>query len=183
MLHPTMIYGARGEDNVQRLAGLLRRLPIVPLPGGGTALVQPIHQDDVTSAIRAALDHDWDGPQALVIAGPTPLPYADFVCAVATAACLRRPRIVAVPVGVLTAAIGVARLIPRLPLVQREEIRRLLEDKAFDIAPMERILRVRPMSLQAGLARTFASQDNNGRLNPEDTPCRSSTASPSSTAR
>ena len=57
MLHPTMIYGAQGEDNVQRLAALLRRLPFVPLPGGGTALVQPIHQDDVTRAIRAALDH------------------------------------------------------------------------------------------------------------------------------
>ena len=61
MLHPTMIYGAQGEDNVQRLAALLRRLPIVPLPGGGTALVQPIHQDDVTRAIRAALDVAWDG--------------------------------------------------------------------------------------------------------------------------
>ena len=57
MLHPTMIYGAQGEDNVQRLAALLRRLPVVPLPGGGKALVQPIHQDDVTRAIRAALDH------------------------------------------------------------------------------------------------------------------------------
>ena len=61
MLHPTMIYGAQGEDNVQRLAVLLRRLPFVPLPDGGTALVQPIHQDDVTRAIRAALDVAWDG--------------------------------------------------------------------------------------------------------------------------
>ena len=50
MLHPAMIYGAAGENNVQRLAALLRRLPIVPLPGGGRALVQPIHQDDVTAA-------------------------------------------------------------------------------------------------------------------------------------
>ncbi len=99
MLHPTMIYGAQGEDNVQRLAALLRRLPIVPLPGGGTALVQPIHQDDVTRAIRAALDHAWSGPHALVIAGPTPLPYADFVRAIAAASGQRAPRIVAVPAG------------------------------------------------------------------------------------
>ena len=33
MLHPTMIYGAQGEDNVQRLAALMRRLPVLPLPG------------------------------------------------------------------------------------------------------------------------------------------------------
>ncbi len=85
MLHPTMIYGAQGEDNVQRLAALLRRLPFVPLPGGGAALVQPIHQNDVTRAICAALQREWNGPHALVIAGPTPLPYADFIRAVAAA--------------------------------------------------------------------------------------------------
>ena len=62
ILHPTMIYGAAGEDNVRRLATLLRRLPLVPLPGGGRALVQPIHQADVTRSLRAALDVAWDGP-------------------------------------------------------------------------------------------------------------------------
>ena len=72
MLHPTMIYGAQGENNVQRLAALLRRLPVLPLPGGGRALVQPIHQDDVTRAILAALARPWDGPHSLVIAGPQP---------------------------------------------------------------------------------------------------------------
>ena len=93
MLHPTMIYGAQGEDNVQRLAGLLRRLPLLPLPGGGRFLVQPIHQSDVTRAIRAALDRDWQRPASLVIAGPAAVPYADFVRAVAVAAGLRQPRI------------------------------------------------------------------------------------------
>ena len=33
----------------------MRRLPLAPLPGGGRALVQPIHQDDVTASLRAAL--------------------------------------------------------------------------------------------------------------------------------
>lgn len=160
MLHPTMIYGAQGEDNVQRLAALLRRLPIVPLPGGGKALVQPIHQDDVTRAIRAALEHPWDGPQALVIAGPSPLSYADFVRAVADAAGLRRPRIIPVPAGLLIAAASLLRHVPRLPRVYPEEIRRLLEDKAFDVRPMQQTLGVRPIPLREGLARTFASQHN-----------------------
>jgi uncharacterized protein YbjT (DUF2867 family) len=160
MLHPTMIYGAQGEDNVQRLAALLRRMPIVPLPGGGKALVQPIHQDDVTRAIIAALDHPWDGPQTLVIAGPTPLPYADFVRAVAAAAGLRRPRIIPVPAGLLMAAASLLRHVPLLPSVRPEEIRRLLEDKAFDVGPMQQTLGIRPIPLQVGLAHTLASQHN-----------------------
>ena len=101
MLHPTMIYGAQGEDNVQRLAGLLRRLPVLPLPGGGRFLVQPIHQSDVTRCIRAALAHRWEGSNTLVIAGPEPIRYADFVRAVASAAGLRRPFILPFPAAPL----------------------------------------------------------------------------------
>jgi uncharacterized protein YbjT (DUF2867 family) len=160
MLHPTMIYGAQGEDNVQRLAALLRRMPIVPLPEGGKALVQPIYQDDVTRAIRAALDYAWCGPRSLVIAGPTPLSYADFVRAVATAAGRRRPCIIPVPAGVLMATASLLRHVPLLPLIRPEEIRRLLEDKAFDVGPMQQTLGIRPISLQVGLARAFASQHN-----------------------
>jgi nucleoside-diphosphate-sugar epimerase len=154
MLHPTMIYGARGEDNVQRLAALLRWLPLVPLPGGGRSLVQPIHQDDVTRCLRVALAIPWQGPLALVIAGPTPLPYADFVRAVAAAAGRRRPRIVAVPAWVLRLAAPLT-LLPGLPRIRGDEIRRLVEDKAFSIGPMTAALGVHPVPLDEGLAATF----------------------------
>jgi nucleoside-diphosphate-sugar epimerase len=153
-----MIYGAQGEDNVQRLGALLRRLPIVPLPGGGNALVQPIHQDDVTRAIRAALDRTWQGPHTLVIAGPKALRYADFVRAVARASGLSPPRIVALPAGLLMALAGVLRYIPGLPAIDPAEIRRLLEDKSFDVRPMIDALGFTPMPLCEGLARTFTSR-------------------------
>jgi len=160
MLHPTMIYGAEGEDNVRRLAVLLRRLPIVPLPGGGSALVQPIHQDDVTRAILAAIDHPWEASRTLVIAGPAPLPYAGFVRAVAAAAGLAPPRIVAVPGRVLVALAPLLGQLPFLPRVRAAEVRRLLEDKAFDIAPMRALLGVTPIPLADGLARTFGGPHN-----------------------
>jgi nucleoside-diphosphate-sugar epimerase len=152
MLHPTMIYGAQGEDNVQRLAALLRRLPLVPLPAAGRALVQPIHQSDVTRAIIAALARDWPTPTTLVIAGPTPIPYADFVRAIATAARLRPPRIIPVPATLLMAA----ALVPFIP-IRPNEIRRLLEDKAFDITPMRQQLGLDPIPLAQGLAETFSN--------------------------
>ena len=155
MLHPTMIYGAAGENNVQRLAALLRRLPAVPLPGGGRALVQPIHQDDVTRSVLAALAIEQDGPLALVIAGPAPLAYAEFVRAVARAAGLKPPRILPIPAAPLMAAAPLIALLPWLPRVSAAEIRRLTEDKAFDIGPMSATLGIRPIPLAAGLALTF----------------------------
>lgn len=154
MLHPTMIYGAEGEDNVQRLATLLRRLPVVPLPGGGQSLVQPIHQADLTRCILAALDHAWTGPEVVTVAGPAPVSYAAFVRAIAAAAGLRAPRIVPVP-GVILRALAPLTALPGLPRIGADEIRRLLEDKAFDIGPMRRMLGVEPMPLDTGLALTF----------------------------
>jgi nucleoside-diphosphate-sugar epimerase len=155
MLHPTMIYGAQGEDNVQRLAALLRRLPLIPLPGRGHFLVQPIHQSDVTRCIRAALERDWDGPASLVIAGPAPVQYADFVRAVAAAAGQRMPRIVPFPAAPLFLAARLTKHVAALPTVNPAEVRRLLEDKAFDIAPMRSILGIDPLPLAKGLALTF----------------------------
>jgi uncharacterized protein YbjT (DUF2867 family) len=159
MLHPTMIYGAAGEDNVRRLAALLRRLPLLPLPGGGNALVQPIHQDDVTRAIRAALVRRWDGPHSIVVAGPAPLRYADFVRAVAVATGLPPPRIISFPVAPLVAAAGLSRFLPLIPTIGAAEIRRLTEDKAFDIAPMRALLCVDPVPLEFGLAHSFVATE------------------------
>jgi nucleoside-diphosphate-sugar epimerase len=155
MLHPTMIYGAEGEDNVQRLARLLRYLPVLPLPDGGRALVQPIHQNDVTRAIRAALEIAWDRPETLVIAGSEPRSYAAFVRTVARAAGLSPPRVIALPASPLIALAGLTRVLPLLPTVRPTEVRRLLEDKAFDIAPMRARLGFNPISLAEGLAFTF----------------------------
>ena len=156
ILHPTMIYGAEGEDNVRRLAALMRRLPVLPLPGGGRTLVQPIHQDDVTACLVAALEHPWRGPEAMVIAGPEPVTYAAFLRAIARAAGLPPPRILPVPAWALMAASPLTRL-PGLPRIRPAEIRRLLEDKDFPAEAMGAVLGVVPISLEAGLARTFGA--------------------------
>ena len=157
MLHPTMIYGAGRDDTVGRLAAMLRRLPVVPLPGGGRALVQPIHEADLVSCVLAALEHPWTGPHTLVVAGPEPLTYADFVRAVAHAIGLPRPRIVPVPVALLTALAPLTGFFPFLPRIHTGEVRRLTEDKAFPIREMISTLGVRPMPLEQGLRLTFAT--------------------------
>ena len=92
---------------MQRLAALMRRLPVLPLPGGGRALVQPIHQSDVTRAVLAALEH---GQGAITIAGPEALPYAAFCAAVARAAGITPRRVLPIPAAFLIAASPLTRL-------------------------------------------------------------------------
>jgi len=149
MLHPTMIYGAAGENNVQRLAALMHHLP----------LLQPIHAQDVVACILAALQQDWTGPNVVVIAGPEAVSYADFTRAIARADGINPLRVVSLPAMLLMLGAAIARHVPGLPKVEAAEIRRLLEDKDFDIAPMQAILGVQPRTLAAGLAETFAPGD------------------------
>jgi hypothetical protein len=83
------------------------------------------------------------------------MPYAAFVREVARAASLRQPRIVPFPAAPLIAIAALTRFLPGLTRIGPAEIRRLLEDKTFDIAPMQAALGFTPMPLADGLALTF----------------------------
>ena len=53
---------------------------------------------------------------------------------------------------------GILRYIPFLPRIHPAEIRRLMEDKSFDVRPMIDTLGFTPMPLREGLARTFTER-------------------------
>lgn len=154
MLHPTMTYGA-GEANVPRLLAWLRKMPVVPLPAGGRSLIQPVHADDVAEAVvRAAILPD-PGEGELVVAGPEAMPYAVMIRTVA-AAFGHRAWVVPVPLSLALAMVPAVRWLPGLPRIRRDEVRRLTEDKDFDIAPLRQRLGLEPMSFPEGLARMRA---------------------------
>lgn len=155
MLHPTMIYGAEGENNLQRVAAYLQRVRLVPLPLGGRSLVQPIHVDDVVRCLRAAIFRSEAVGASIVIAGPTALTYRTMIEAIG-ATIGRRPIIVSLPVRPLIWAAPLTRLLPGIPTIRSAELRRLLEDKAFDIDAMRARLDIEPVSFEFGLSKTFA---------------------------
>ncbi len=151
MLHPTMIYGAPDDRNVGRILRLLRRWPawcpvVLPLPGGGRATVQPVFVDDMAAAVVAALTRDEAPGPPIVVAGPEPIAYRDMLAACG-AALGRRVHVLPLPGSVLAL---LARLLP-LP-VTAAELLRAGENKAYDVAEMERRLGVRPRPFEEGLA-------------------------------
>ncbi len=156
ILHPTMIYGTTGENNVQRVASYIKRFGIIPLPRGGKTLLQPIHVNDVVNCLLAALTRDEALGPPIIIAGPDAVSYRSFVKAIA-AAINRQVWVVGVPAGVLKLAAAVTGLWPGLPTIRRAEIQRLLEDKNFDTANMRARLNVTPMCLSDGLKLMFKS--------------------------
>ena len=150
MLHPTMIYGAPDDRNVNRMLGLVRRFPVIPLPNGGRSLLQPLFVDDMVDALAAAAERPAALGASIVVAGPEPISYADMVRACARAVD-RKVTIVPVPAVLLG---GAARLAARLglrPTFDAAEIRRATEDKSFDIDAMRKRLGVSPRAFEDGL--------------------------------
>lgn len=154
MLHPTMIYGAEGEDNVQRLMRLIQFSPILPLPMKGKSLVQPIYVHDVCGAIIKSIRTDATIGKAIHIGGPDQMSYAQFVKIIAETM-NRKAIIFPIPLIFLKLLSPLSRKLSFLPTIQKDEIQRLSEDKIVDITEMKKILISKPTPLTTGLEETM----------------------------
>jgi NADH dehydrogenase len=72
ILRPSWVYGPR-DRSLNKLAFFARVLPVVPLPGPGSAKVQPVHVDDVGTAVALALKLPAAENQVIEIGGPQTL--------------------------------------------------------------------------------------------------------------
>jgi len=150
VIRPTMIYGAPGDRNIARLLALLRRSPVVLVPGGGQRLQQPVHVDDLAGALLAAADCPKAIGRVYDVAGPDPLTFRQLLLEAAQAVG-RRPWLVPVPLSPsLWAVSGYERAVQR-PRLKTEQVRRLAEDKSFDITAAVEDLGYRPRSFQVGV--------------------------------
>lgn len=76
ILRPSIVFG-REDRFINRFAGLIGMLPLVPIIGGG-AKFQPVYVGDVAKAITAALGNDADARKAFELGGPEVLTMAQI---------------------------------------------------------------------------------------------------------
>jgi uncharacterized protein YbjT (DUF2867 family) len=150
ILRPTMIYGAPEDRNLSRLLTLLPRIPLLPVPGGGRQLQQPVHVADVADAVLTAVERPAAAGRSYDVAGPQPLSFAELL-----RACVRavggRTRLVPVPLAPLVAAALGYELLSACPRIRAEQLRRLAEDKVFAIDMAARDLGYAPRPFADGI--------------------------------
>ena len=150
ILRPSMIYGTPADRNMARLLTWVGRFPVVVVPGAGRTPQQPVHVDDLVSALVAALAQTPQGGREYDVGGPQAIALRDVI-RTAGAALGRRPLVVPTP---LSAAYRLVTLLQRLRLpspVRPEQVLRLDESKAVDIGPAMRDLGFAPRSFEAGI--------------------------------
>lgn len=150
IIRPTMIYGAPGDRNMSRLLGFLRRWPVVPIPGGGYQLQQPIHVADLATVIVRALERDVAIGRAYDVAGPAALTFRQMI-AEASAATGRTTRAIGVPTRPIVGSLAMLESLGATLPLRAEQIVRLTEDKAFDIAPAVKDLGFDPQAFRDGI--------------------------------
>lgn len=150
IIRPTMIYGRPGDRNMARLLRGLRRLPILPLPGGGVGLQQPVHVDDLAAAIVNALDRPVTARQAYDVAGPEPLTLRTII-EEAGRAVGRRPKLMPVPLAPVVGLVRLYEAVAPSPRLKAEQLARLAEDKAVEIGPARADLGFDPRSFAEGI--------------------------------
>jgi nucleoside-diphosphate-sugar epimerase len=150
ILRPTMIYGHPRDRNVSELVKVIKKVPIVPLPGGGKNLVQPVFLLDLVDAIVGVMRNDRTVRREYIIGGPEAITYRKMIHTIA--AVLGKKRFI-LPLPVST-AYAVASVLERLHVrayFSPEQVLRFGEDRAFDISEAVREIPYSPHSFEEGL--------------------------------
>jgi nucleoside-diphosphate-sugar epimerase len=150
IVRPTMIYGAPGDRNIERLLSALRRYPVLPVPGGGGRLQQPVHVDDLAGALVSACSSERAVGATYSLAGPTALSFSELLTE-AKAAVASRTLLVKVPMSPVIEAVRIYEKSARRPRIKVEQLQRLSEDKSFAIDAAVRDLGYSPRSFSTGV--------------------------------
>jgi nucleoside-diphosphate-sugar epimerase len=129
ILRPTLIYAEGQDQNVSRLARLIRRLGVLPLAGGGEGLRQPVHADDLAAGAIAAASSLAAENRAYDLPGGETLTYRAMAERVFEGLG-RRPAILPLPEGLWRLAFATTR--PLLPGATAQMGARMSEDLTFD---------------------------------------------------
>ena len=129
LLRPTLIYAEGQDQNVSRLAGLIRRIGVLPLAGRGEGLRQPVHADDLAAAAIVAASSPAAENKAYDLPGGETLTYRQMAERVFEGLG-RRPLIMSAPEPLWRLAFALAR--PLLSGATAQMGRRMSADLAFD---------------------------------------------------
>jgi uncharacterized protein YbjT (DUF2867 family) len=148
IFRPSVIYGP-GDGFVSMLAGMVRRLPVVPVIGDGRQRLQPVLLDHVATGFARAVTTDAATKQTYDVTGPDAMSLLDLLTLIA-AALHRRLRVVRVPLGVMRPMAGMFHRVPTFPITP-DQLLMLQEDNTGDPEAFYTAFGLTPVSFAQGL--------------------------------
>jgi uncharacterized protein YbjT (DUF2867 family) len=156
IVQPSLIYGDDGTS--AQLFTMLASMPIIVLPSGGKQIVQPVHIEDVTSAILALLNTNCAGYASgtrFPVVGPTAVTLRDYLLALRTSMQMEPCLVIPIPLYLMHAATGITRFMLG-SLLDRETLDMLERGNTADSAPLHFLLGRPPISVEKFIGRSRA---------------------------
>jgi nucleoside-diphosphate-sugar epimerase len=155
ILRPTLVYGPDGAGDFRSLVALVQSFPLLsPLPGSGSARLQPVYIGDLVRAVELVLSHAAAHGKTYNVSGASVVQTRELVTRIASAEGLRR---IAVPVPMMLCRATAAALRMAVPasVFRPDAILGLARDAALDHTPLREECGFEPLTLEAGFARVF----------------------------
>ncbi|MFC4158707.1 SDR family oxidoreductase [Chitinimonas lacunae] len=136
VLQPSLVYGPGGTS--ARLFDALAALPLIPLPGQGRQLLQPIHLDDLCATVVKLLEMPAP-PRRLAAVGPAALTLRDYLATLRRALGLGRGCFINVPNALVDLAATLGEKLPGA-LLDRDTLTMLERGNHADAGPISAVL-------------------------------------------
>jgi uncharacterized protein YbjT (DUF2867 family) len=141
---PSLIYGEEGRSS--RLLRRLASLPVIPLPGKGHQLVQPIHLEDFCDALVAVAKDRPPPCPSLRLVGPHPVTFKNYLLSLRRQLGLRRGLCIGIPRPLLHIVAKFAAMFPR-SLLREDSMTMLDQGSTADAADTASMLNHPPRDI------------------------------------
>jgi uncharacterized protein YbjT (DUF2867 family) len=151
IFRPSIIYGP-GDGFITPLIRVVRRMPVIPLIGGGRSRLQPVPVEQVAEAFAQAVSRGDTTGKVYEAGGPDAYTVAEVIDLIVAALGRRRVRTFRLPLPLVTGATRILQALPFYPLTT-DQLLMLGEDNTCDPSPFFRTFELKPVLLPVGLAR------------------------------
>ncbi|MFA7668740.1 MAG: SDR family oxidoreductase [Burkholderiaceae bacterium] len=119
IVQPSLVFGAGGAGTA--MFTMQASQPIIPLPGSGQQLVQPVHVDDLVAVVVALATRDEvaraHAGRRVAVVGPEAMTMREFYTGLRRTMGIREPaRFMGIPMWVMRAMAQVGKWLPGSPL-------------------------------------------------------------------
>lgn len=150
ILRPTMIYGNHRDHNMQKLIKFISRSPIFPVFGDGSALMQPVHVDDLATAIVTAHQSKGLYNEDFDLSGGSVITYKEVITTI-NDGLGKKTKLIFIPIKLAVFGAKVMERIMSKPIITVEQVKRLEEDKAYSNDKARSLLEFTPRSFNEGI--------------------------------
>ncbi|MEE8408320.1 MAG: NAD-dependent epimerase/dehydratase family protein [Myxococcota bacterium] len=156
IVRPTLLYDVGGGIEFMMFLDYLRRFPVVPFIGPGTALKRPVWVGDLVQGLVAIAGNETAYGKMYNLSGPEAMPIAEMARIMLEHHHVWRP-FLHLPTPLCNAAATLLDAVMRRPPLTHSAIAGIIQDADLDCSAARRDLGYRPLTFRDGLRRCFPS--------------------------